>query len=204
MAYGGIRKAFSLGAFLLALALAAPSPSTADPPKASVAVDTSGGYARLIFTLSELSEEIDAGAQLAGNVLIVTFTKPVQVDADRIAVQAPDYFAAARRDPDGKAVRLALARKIKINSMAVGTKLFVDLLPETWTVAPPILPQDVIEELARRARDVERLERLARLAAPGGGTGRAARDLAALRHRRSQTRGGRIRARVAHRGLARR
>lgn len=71
MAYGGIRKAFSLGAFLLALALAA-SPSTADSPQASVVVDTSGGYARLIFTMSELSEEIDAGAQLAGNVSIPT------------------------------------------------------------------------------------------------------------------------------------
>jgi hypothetical protein len=110
MAYGGIRKAFSLGAFLLVLAVAAPSRSTAEPPKADVVVETSGGYARLIFTMSELSEEIDAGAQLAGNVLIVTFTKPVQVDADRIAVQAPDYFAAARRDPDGKAIRCGSLR----------------------------------------------------------------------------------------------
>jgi hypothetical protein len=198
MAYGGIRKAFSLGVFLLSLALAAPSPSTAEPPKADVVVDTSGGYARLIFTMNELSEEIDAGAQLAGNVLIVTFTKPVQVDADRIAAQASDYFAAARRDPDGKAIRLALARKIKINSMAVGTKLFVDLLPETWTAAPPSLPQDVVEELARRVREAERLGRQARLAAqpkklPPMRVRRPAADVHALCVRRARGRFGRPR-----------
>ena len=49
--------------------------------------------------------------------------------------------------------------------MTAGEKFFVDLLPETWSGAPPSLPRDVIEELARRAREAERLERAARQAA---------------------------------------
>jgi len=76
-------------------------------------------------------------------------------------MQAPNYIGAARRDPDGRAIRLALARKVTVNSMAAGAKFFVDLLPETWSAAPPGLPQEVVEELARRAREAERLARLA-------------------------------------------
>ena len=62
-------------------------------------------------------------------------------------------------DPDGSAVRLALNRKVTVNSMAAGEKLFVDLLPEGWTGLPPGLPQEVVEELARRAREAEKKAR---------------------------------------------
>jgi hypothetical protein len=57
-----------------------------------------------------------------------------------------------------------LARKVTVNSITAGDKLFVDLLPDTWSGPPPGLPQEVVEELARRAREAERLERLARRA----------------------------------------
>jgi hypothetical protein len=154
-----------LGAVLFALALAAPAPSLAEPASVGLVVDTSGGYVRLIFAMPELGEEVEASAQVAGNVLIVNFTRPIRIAIESIAVQAPGYFSAARRDPDSKAVRFALARKVKLNSMAAAEKFFVDLLPDTWSGAPPALPQEVIEELARRARAAERLERLARLAA---------------------------------------
>ncbi len=115
--------------------------------------------------MPELSEEVDASAQIAGNVLIVNFTKPIRIAIESIAMQAPGYFSAARRDPDSKAIRFALARKVKLNSIAAAEKFFIDLVPDTWSGAPPALPQEVIEELARRARAAERLERLARLAA---------------------------------------
>src|SRR5262249_37304737 len=61
--------------------------------------------------------------------------------------------------------------------MAAGEKLFVDLLPEGWTGLPPSLPQEVVEELARRARDAEKRARQQlqqqqqRQLAPGGGEG---------------------------------
>ena len=156
MACGTIRKAFALG--LLALVFVAPATSRADPLRAAVTVDVSAGYARLVFALSE---DIDASAHAAGNVLIINFAKPVLLSVESLSMQAPNYIGAARRDPDGRAIRLALARKVTVNSMAAGAKFFVDLLPETWSVAPPGLPQEVVEELARRAREAERLARLA-------------------------------------------
>src|SRR5262249_53775725 len=38
-------------------------------------------------------------------------------------------------------------------------RLFVDLLPDSWTAAPPALPKEVIVELAKRARAAELKQR---------------------------------------------
>ena len=65
----------------------------------------------------------------------------------------------AARSRTARAVRLALNRKVTVNTMAAGEKLFVDLLPEGWTGLPPGLPQEVVEELARRAREAEKKAR---------------------------------------------
>src|SRR5579872_4643859 len=143
------------------LALLAPDFAAADPLAGTVTVDVSGGYARLLFTLND---DVNDSVHAADNVLIITFDKPVAVNVDRLPSQASDYIGAARRDPNGRAVRLALARKVTVNSIAAGQKLFVDLLPDTWKGAPPGLPQDVVEDLARRAREADRLEKLARQA----------------------------------------
>src|SRR5262249_41434918 len=61
--------------------------------KATLAASVSDGYARLIFDMSEFD---DASARLGGNVLIVTFKKPIDVSVDRLASQIPDYVGAAR------------------------------------------------------------------------------------------------------------
>jgi hypothetical protein len=140
------------------MACAAPVLAKADPPRAAVTADVGGGYARLVFTLGV---DIDASVHSAGNVLIIAFDKPIFISVDRLPTQASEYIGAARRDPDGRAIRIGLARKVSVNSIAAGDKFFVDLLPDTWTGPPPSLPQDVVEELARRAREAERLERLA-------------------------------------------
>ena len=50
---------------------------------------------------------------------------------------------------------MALSSAVRPNLMEAGEKLFLDLLPETWKGMPPGLPQDVIEELSRRAREAE-------------------------------------------------
>jgi hypothetical protein len=142
------------------MACAAPALAKADPFRAAVTADVSGGYARLVFALGS----VDASVHSAGNVLIISFDKPVLISVDRLSSQASEYVGAARRDPDGRAIRIGLARKVSVNSIAAGDKFFVDLLPDTWTGPPPSLPQEVVEELARRAREAERLERQARQA----------------------------------------
>src|SRR5262245_37869938 len=128
----------------------------AEPVRADVTVDTSKGYARIVF---RFSDEIDADVRMANNIIVISFKSPVVVPIDRLPVNALGYVGAARSDPDRMAVRMALARKVRINSMMAAERLFVDLLPESWTAEPPALPQEVVEELAKRARDAERKQR---------------------------------------------
>ena len=147
-AWGYTQAIAGLAVLLAALAV----PSFAAPLKTTVAVTQSDGYARLVFTASEY---IDATAHVNGSVLIISFSQPIDVSVDRIAEQASDYIGTARRDPDGKAIRIALAQTVTVNTMAAGEKVFVDLLPESWTGLAPSLPQDVVNDLARRARAAE-------------------------------------------------
>lgn len=137
-------------------------PALAQDVKGDVLVSADNGYARLYF---RFSEELDVKVQLANNILTISFPRPVAISIDRIRAGAPEYMGVARRDPDGMAIRVALTRKVKLNSMTAGEKLFVDLLPDTWTGLAPGLPREVIEELARRARDGERRIRQQRLLA---------------------------------------
>lgn len=146
---------------LAALALlAAPltQASAEDPVKGEVAVSvTSEGFARLVF---KLAEEVESEVRLANGIVIVKFSKPVDISVDRVAAGASQYIGAARRDPDGTGIRIALARKVKVNSIAAAERLFVDLLPEPWAGVVPGLPKGVIDELARRAREAEKRARL--------------------------------------------
>ena len=124
--------------------------------KGELSVSTQNGYVRLVFTLAE---ETEADVRLANGIVVISFKRPVDVSVDRIPIQAGAYVNAARADPDGIAVRLALGRKVTVNTMAAGEKLFVDLLPESWSGLPPGLPQEVVEDLARRAREAEKKAR---------------------------------------------
>jgi len=147
-----LRRSRTAAAGLAFLVLALATPSTGEPLPTKVAATTAGGYARLVFTAGEY---IDGTARVTGQVLIVSFKQPIDISVDRIAEQAPGYIAAARRDPDGHAVRMALAQDVTVHTMTAGEKFFVDLLPGTWRGLPPALPQDVVDELARRARVAE-------------------------------------------------
>ncbi|MGE0675759.1 tetratricopeptide repeat protein [Pseudolabrys sp.] len=135
-------------------------PAHADPVRGDVRVTTDRGYARLVF---RLDEQVDARIHLSGTVLILDFKKPIDVAVDRLNAAAPDYISAGRLDPDGKAVRLALVRGYRINMTPAAERLFVDILPTDWQGMLPGLPQEVIDELARRTREAERQLRQQRL-----------------------------------------
>ncbi len=139
--------------FLFALSLTFPTPASAAPVKGEVSVTTTGGFARLVI---RLAEEVEADVRQSGGIVIISFKQPVEIPLDRINASAPEYISAARRDPDGKAIRLALARQAKVNSIAAAERLFVDLMPENWTGLLPGLPENVVEELARRTREAEK------------------------------------------------
>jgi tetratricopeptide (TPR) repeat protein len=77
------------------------------------------------------------------------------VPVDKLGGMAPGYISAARQDPDGMSIRVALAQKVTVHSIPAAERLYVDLMPAGWRGLPPGLPQAVIDELARRAREAE-------------------------------------------------
>jgi hypothetical protein len=148
-------------ALLCLSGLAAPGAADDAPIKATLAAAVNDGYARLVF---DMSEDDDASVRLASNVLVITFKHPIDVSVARLASQIPDYVGAARRDPDGRGIRVALSQQVKVNATPAAEKFFVDLLPASWSGQPPSLPPEVIADLARRAREADRLERKERQA----------------------------------------
>jgi tetratricopeptide (TPR) repeat protein len=127
--------------------------------KGEAAFSASGGYARLLF---KLAEDVPVEVTTAGSIVIIRFERPVDIPMDRWVEGALDYVSSARRDPDGSAIRLSLARRVRINTMAAGERTFIDFLPDSWNGAPPSLPIEVVRELAERARAAEKALRLQR------------------------------------------
>lgn len=148
-------------AVCLLIGLGAPV-RAADPVRGEATFSAGGGFARLVI---KLGEDIPSEVTTAGSILIIRFDRPVDVPVDRVPEGAPDYINSARRDPDGSAIRLSLARRVTVNTMNAGERTFVDLLPEGWKGPPPSLPMDVVKELAERARVAERALRAQRAAA---------------------------------------
>lgn len=147
-AYGALRTRLSLlnrfvGGLLLVLAVATVA---AFPVQAATNVSTrlseTDGYARMAFTWPDAmpahSETISSG------VLIVKFEKPVAVNPDVFLRQMPNTVAMARLDPDGKTLRFGLKIDFRLNTQQAENSLYVDLLPPSWSGAPPSMPADVV------------------------------------------------------------
>jgi hypothetical protein len=124
-----------------------------DPIKGEVKPVTDGGYVRLMF---QFDEAVEASTRVSGPIIVISFNKPVAVAVERLNVNAAEYISAARRDPDGSAIRIALTRKVKLNTIGAAERLYVDLMPENWKGPMPGLPQEVVDDLVRRAREAKR------------------------------------------------
>ncbi|MDO8875496.1 MAG: hypothetical protein Q7V40_05235, partial [Pseudolabrys sp.] len=149
----GARAQAKALALLVAVWAGASGPALADEMvKGEIKVVNEANYTRLVF---RLDEAVDAKVRLSGAILVIEFKKPVSVAVDRINAGAPNVISAARRDPDGKAVRIALAQKFTVNAIPAAERLYIDLLPQNWTGVMPGLPQDVVDELASRTRLAE-------------------------------------------------
>jgi hypothetical protein len=152
----------SLKAGLILIALMFSGASQAEPVKGEASLSAGGGFARLVF---KLAEDVDAEVIAAGSILVVRFKRPVDIPVDQLSDAVPDYVGSVRRDPDGSAIRLSLTRRVTINTMTAGERVFVHLLPDTWSGHPPGLPAEVLRELSERARAAERALRQQRATA---------------------------------------
>lgn len=124
---------------------------------ARIEAHNESGYGRLVLTFELLPKYRH---EVASGVLMLAFEEPVDVDVSRLVDAFGDYVVVARRDPDGRALRLALSRSFRVNLMEAGNQLYIDLLPPDWKGLPPGLPIDVVRELARRAAEAEERARI--------------------------------------------
>ena len=138
---------------LLVAATLVCAPARADMLPGRLSTATDHGFARMVF---KFDEPVSARVSLNWPIMVIHFGKPVNVSVDRLAEGMPSYISAARRDPDGTAVRIALVRKVRFHVIPASERLFIDLLPENWSGLLPGLPQDVIDELARRANEADK------------------------------------------------
>lgn len=154
-ACGWRARAGRVPALLLAVAMLAASPARADDMlDGRVTATTAHGFTRMVF---KFDQPVPARVSLTWPIMVIHFDKPVDVSVDRLNEGAPTDISAARRDPDGTAIRIALIRKVKFHVIPAGERLFVDLLPENWRGLLPGLPQDVIDELSKRASEADKL-----------------------------------------------
>jgi tetratricopeptide (TPR) repeat protein len=142
--------------------LICPGVGLAEPIRGDATFSASGGFARLVL---KFSEDVITEVTPAGSIIVIRFERAVDLPVDKLSEAVPDYVGSARRDPDGMAIRLSLARRVTINTMTAGERVFIDFLPDSWSGPPPGLPQDVVRELAERARIAERELRQQRLLA---------------------------------------
>ena len=144
---------FWLAVGLLLIVLLFPGAGRADPIKGEATFSAGGGFARLVL---KLADDVETDVVTAGSIIVIRFKRPVDISIDQLSDAVPDYVGSARRDPDGMAIRLSLARRATINTMTAGERIFVDFLPDSWKGPPPGLPPEVVRELAERARAAER------------------------------------------------
>src|SRR6516165_1097393 len=152
--HDGFRRSRLLAAALIVSGLGFAAPCrAADAVKGEATFSAAKGYARLVL---KLAEDVPSEVVTAGSIVVIRFERPVDIPVDRLSDAVPDYVSSARRDPDGTAIRLSLARRVAINTMSAGERTFVDFLPDSWVGPPPSLPIEVVRELAERARAAER------------------------------------------------
>ncbi len=129
------------------------------PPRGEVVAQIQDGYARLAFTFSK---PVEFERSLANGVLVLTLKSGVDIDLSSLARAVPTYIVAARSDPGGTSLRIALAQRLTVSVLPAAERVFVDLLPQDWQGPPPELPEAVVVELSKRAEEIERAKRRAR------------------------------------------
>ena len=141
-----------------ALAVVAPS-AHAEPLQADLRASQQDGYGRIVLTFRDLTLLPEYDAIASNGVLRIRFREEVMTSVDSVPIDMPNFISIARRDPDGSALRFALMGDFRINTMEAGEKLFIDLLPQNWQGMPPGLPDEVVQDLARRAEEAIRRAR---------------------------------------------
>ncbi|MEC4677508.1 MAG: hypothetical protein VST69_01985, partial [Nitrospirota bacterium] len=107
------------------------------------------GYGRIVFRFFKLPSY---QVRISDGVLIISFEDAINLKTEQFMQPLEQYFTAGRIDPNGKSIRFALSKKIKLNTIEAGNRLYIDLLPDPWVGLFPSLPQNVIDEISAKTR----------------------------------------------------
>jgi tetratricopeptide (TPR) repeat protein len=155
-AFACLQVAIFLVAALVSLTVPASISSADTLEPVELEVSQEQGFGRIVLTFKDRTLLPTYDAVITGGVLRISFQDPIDVNVDDVPLDLSDYVTIARRDPDGAAIRFALKTQYQINTLEAGEKLFIDILPMTWSGLPPGLPDDVVRELAKRAEEAMR------------------------------------------------
>ena len=145
----GVRKTLALLAALAVMSFVVPALAVEQGQLLGTQED---GYGRIILSFPGRDSLPEYQMRIENGVLSIEFDEPVSVILPDVGTTMPDYLSVARVDPDGRGVRLGLRSAFNFNRIEAGEQLYIDLLPTDWQGQPPPLPQNVIDELAGRAR----------------------------------------------------
>ena len=144
----------------ISVAVAAPGSSM------TMTMSEEGGHGRIVFHWPHGVPRYSA--DVISGVLVVKFDKPFDVDTDEFLRQMPHVAALARQDPDKRTLRVGLKFDCWVNTQEAENSLYVDLMPSSWTGAPPPLPADVIARMKAKAEAVAKAAAEAKAATAAG------------------------------------
>ncbi|MFL5004835.1 MAG: hypothetical protein ACJ8DK_05770 [Microvirga sp.] len=141
-------------AAMLAVALASSllGAGTAAARSATVRGIEMSRFGRIVL---EFDRETKVQVSAVNGVLVLAFPEAAKIQGERLARELPSYVTQVRHDPDGRGLRVALTQGWRPNVLEAAEKVFIDLLPANWTGLLPALPPEVVDALARRAREAE-------------------------------------------------
>ncbi len=129
--------------------------------KTQVSAAVQNGYARITF---DWPEEVKGTAQVSDGVLVISFDKSFDADIAALSRALEPYAALVRRDPDGRALRVALKGPVRLKTTNHGIRYAFDLIPPFYKGDPPAAPAPegtkVQSELLVRVTEREKTTRL--------------------------------------------
>lgn len=148
----GMRRAFWVAMVGVAVAMPALAIPVAAQEQGQLFATQEDGYARLILSFPGRDTLPKYEMRIENGVLSIEFEEKVDIILPDVGVTLAPYLSVARVDPDGRGLRMGMRAAYNFNRIEAGEKLFIDLLPQDWQGMPPALPQEIIDELAERAR----------------------------------------------------
>src|SRR5947207_3785872 len=135
----GVPHAQTANAPAPGFATAGPQPAAlaASPKADSVTVDTTQGYARLLFTFATPAP---VSATVADGVVTIRLGRPISTNIDIFTESLGLYVSSGRRDADGLTYRFALKSPVSLHNSTQVNQTALDLVPESFKGVPPDLP----------------------------------------------------------------